>query len=84
MPDQFIEDYMRDTVAGLVAENERLRAALVQFVACCDTAPPTSLMIELGMACTVARRALSATNGDTPLNIGQEIGQKEAHDQTTS
>lgn len=44
-------------------EIERLRAALTQFVACCDTAPPTSLMIELGMACTVARRALSVTNG---------------------
>jgi hypothetical protein len=40
-------------------EIERLRGALTQFVAACDTAPPTSLMIEIGMACNVARAALS-------------------------
>ncbi len=40
-------------------EIKRLRAALIQFVALCDTAPPTSLIIELGMACKVARRALT-------------------------
>jgi len=45
-------------VADLMAENARLRSALTQFVACCDTAPPTSLMIELGTACKVARAAL--------------------------
>jgi hypothetical protein len=45
------------------AENVRLRAALTQFVAACDTAPPTSLMVEIGMACNAARAALSVTNG---------------------
>ena len=43
----------------LRSENVRLRAALTQFVACCDTAPPISLMIELVIACKVARAALS-------------------------
>lgn len=42
----------------LRAENARLRAALTQFVAACETAPPTSLMLELGMACKVAKEAL--------------------------
>lgn len=28
MPDQFMEDYKRDTVEGLIKENERLRRAL--------------------------------------------------------
>ena len=48
-------------VAELEAENKRVRDALRQFVACCDTAPPTSLVIEIGMACKVARAALSTT-----------------------
>lgn len=44
----------------IASENkaECLRVALTQFVACYDTVPPTSLMIEMGMACKVARRAL--------------------------
>jgi hypothetical protein len=50
-------------MAGIVTEKDaeiaRLRAALTQFVAACETAPPTSLMIEIGMACKVARAALS-------------------------
>lgn len=29
MPDQFMEDYKRDTVEGLIKENERLRLALL-------------------------------------------------------
>lgn len=45
-------------VAELRAENDRLRAALLQFVAVCDTAPPTSLIIEIGMACEAAKAAL--------------------------
>jgi hypothetical protein len=48
-----------DNLAILQNENKRLRAALVQFVAACDTAPPTSLMSEIGMACAVARATLS-------------------------
>jgi hypothetical protein len=54
-------------VADLMAENARLRAALIQFVACCDTAPPTSLMIELGMACETARRALVRADSITEV-----------------
>jgi hypothetical protein len=45
-------------IAELKAENARLRSALTQFVAACETAPPTSLMIEIGMACKAARDAL--------------------------
>jgi hypothetical protein len=48
-----------DRIEELEEEIERLRSALTQFVAVCDTAPPTSLMIELGMACKVARAALT-------------------------
>ena len=40
-------------------ETEQLRSALTQFVAACDTAPPTSLMIEIGMACQAAKGALA-------------------------
>jgi hypothetical protein len=46
-------------VNRLRAENANLRAALTQFVAACETAPPTSLMTEIGMACKVAKAALS-------------------------
>jgi hypothetical protein len=46
----------KDTIELKVA---RLRAALTQFVAVCDTAPPTSFMMELGIACDVARAALA-------------------------
>ena len=46
-------------VSNRDAEIERLRSALTQFVACCDTSPPTSLIIEIGMACKVARDALA-------------------------
>lgn len=50
---------------GRIADDlEQLRAALTQFVAACETAPPTSLMIEIGMACTVAKRALSLPSED--------------------
>lgn len=48
---------------NMALEAARLRSALTQFVAACDTAPPTSLMIEIGMACDVARRALSPSEG---------------------
>lgn len=48
-----------DYMDKLEAENARLRSALTQFVAACDTAPPTSLIVEIGMACSVARAALS-------------------------
>jgi hypothetical protein len=53
-------------VADLMAENARLRSALAQFVCACDTAPPTSLMIEIGMACEAARSVLFGTTSDTP------------------
>jgi len=49
-----------DEKENLRAENERLRAALRQFVACCETAPPVSLMAELGMACKAAKEALES------------------------
>lgn len=48
-------------VTEAIDEIKRLRAALVQFVAVCDTAPPLSLMKEIGMALAVACAALSST-----------------------
>lgn len=39
-------------------EIERLRVALTQFVAACDTAPPTGLMREIVMARKAAGEAL--------------------------
>lgn len=53
-----------DVLAEKNAEIARLRAALVQFVAACETAPPTSLMTEIGMACKVAKTALALPNGE--------------------
>ena len=50
---------MNDAFIKADAENARLRSALTQFVAACETAPPTSLMIEIGMACKVAKAALA-------------------------
>jgi hypothetical protein len=55
----FFRGEWASVVGEAAREIGRLRAALVQFVAACDTAPPTSLMIEIGMACDVARAALS-------------------------
>ncbi len=51
-------EYYHGLIAELKSERDRLRSALTQFVAACDTAPPTSLMTEIGMACDVARAAL--------------------------
>ena len=48
-----------DEIERLTAENERLRAALTQFVAACDTAPPISIMQEIAMARKVAGEALN-------------------------
>jgi hypothetical protein len=48
-----------------VAEIKQLRAAIRKFVAACETAPPTSLMIEIGIACKTAKAALSAAKGET-------------------
>jgi hypothetical protein len=45
-------------IEALQAENARLRAALTQFVAACDTAPPVSLMTEIAMARKAAGEAL--------------------------
>jgi imidazolonepropionase-like amidohydrolase len=56
-------------------EIERLRSALVQFVAACDTAPPTSMMIEIGMACTVARRVLAIPPADRQVTKNTEASQ---------
>jgi len=47
----------------LYSEAHDLRAALTQFVAACETAPPTSLMTEIGMACKVAKKALADSSG---------------------
>jgi hypothetical protein len=58
-----IED-LRLTVSGLNKDWNALRAVLVQFVAACDTAPPTSLMAELGIACTAAKAALALSSGE--------------------
>jgi hypothetical protein len=55
---KYVNEELRDYWKASEEEAERLRTALNQFVACCDTAPPTSLMNELGMACKVARKAL--------------------------
>jgi hypothetical protein len=45
----------------LRSEVNQLRAALTQFVAACDTAPPTSVMVEIGMARNAAVAALART-----------------------
>ena len=50
----------------LRAENYRLRSALKQFVAACNTARPISLMTEIAMAHEVAVRALSPSHSETP------------------
>ena len=52
------------------AEIKRLRASLTQFVAACETAPPTSLMIEIGMACKVAKRALALSSHNRGIENG--------------
>lgn len=39
-------------------ETQALRGALSQFVATCETAPPTSLMTEIGMVYKTAKAAL--------------------------
>ncbi len=49
-------------VTHLRSEITRLRAALSQFAAVCDTVPPVSLMTELRYAYEAATAALS--NGD--------------------
>jgi hypothetical protein len=49
---------LRKLMPHLMAENERLRSALVQFVAVCDTAPPIGLIRELGLARKTAGAAL--------------------------
>ena len=56
MPDQFMEDYMRDTVAELVAENKRLRRVLEKIACRHVTEAPLWWQTE-------ARDALSFTNG---------------------
>lgn len=56
-----------DKLTAAQDENKRLRAAIVQFVAACDTAPPISLITELGRACDAARLALMPSAvGDVP------------------
>ena len=57
-PTDLYVDLEQKTPSEMLDEIVRLRAALTQFVAACDTAPPTSLMVEIGMACNVARAAL--------------------------
>lgn len=64
-------EILRDT-KDAANEIERLRAALVQFVAVCDTAPPTSLITELGIACAVARARLQFPLGAGPLQVDAE------------
>jgi hypothetical protein len=53
-------DAMQEEAFKLAAQVNTLRAALSQFVAVCDTAPPTSLMTEIGIACAAARSALAS------------------------
>lgn len=48
-----------DMIDRIIKERDMLHAALTQFVAACETAPPTSLMSELGAACKAAKRALA-------------------------
>lgn len=45
--------------ARLIAAAPELLAVVVQFVAACDTAPPTSLMHEIAALVPVARAAIS-------------------------
>jgi hypothetical protein len=56
--DKTIADDADKLMEFVMRETQPMRAALTQFVAACETAPPTSLMIEIGMACKVARSAL--------------------------
>ena len=51
-------EHLAGQCTTLLRENERLRAALNQFVAACDTAPPTGLIREIGMARKAAGKAL--------------------------
>lgn len=51
--------YPAAEVDRLERANAELKAALVQFVAACDTAPPASFVIEIGMACKAAKEALA-------------------------
>jgi len=65
-PEGFIEIEAADQIINqLRAQVASMKSALTQFVAVCDTAPPTSLMIELGMACKAAKSALSSTDRPT-------------------
>jgi hypothetical protein len=56
--DKTIANDADELMKFVLAEVQPFRSALNQFVATCDTAMPTSLMTELGMACQVAREAL--------------------------
>jgi hypothetical protein len=58
-PEMFDWSDTCDYMDKLEADNARLRSALTQFVAACDTAPPTSLMVEIGIARNAAVAALA-------------------------
>jgi hypothetical protein len=61
--DKTIADDADRLMKFVMAETQTLRSALNQFVAACETAPPTSLMLEIGMACNAAKAALSSNGG---------------------
>lgn len=61
--DKTIADDADKLMEFVLRETQQLRAALNQFVAACETAPPTSLMLEIGMACNAAKAAI-ATPGE--------------------
>jgi hypothetical protein len=57
-----IADDADELMKFVMKETQVLRSALNQFVAACDTAPPTSLMLEIGMARKAAGDALAASS----------------------
>jgi hypothetical protein len=64
--DKTIANDADELLKFVMAETQTFRSALNQFVAACETAPPTSLMIEIGMACKAAKDALGVTEPASP------------------
>jgi len=60
--DKTIANDADELLKFVMAETQALRSALNQFVAACETAPPTSLMLEIGMAYKAAKDALGTSS----------------------
>jgi hypothetical protein len=66
--DKTIANDADELLKFVMVETQTLRSALNQFVAACETAPPTSLMIEIGMACKAAKDALGVASSSISSN----------------